>query len=172
MARHIWWCEGGGDRAWLVIDSVFLCTPVKGFWACLGNLPPHLPRRPETWISLCNLMLKLRGISRSSAILGSDTPQSNNRKGNSIHFPWETWCQTRYWRLLQATTAYTRACTDAKAALAPQLSGVTRVHHWHSARGLSVLYSKIWQVSCTSIDMGPFVFYHTTKNLCKYINVI
>ena len=29
-----------------------------------------MPRRPETWVSLCNLMLKLRGISRSSAILG------------------------------------------------------------------------------------------------------
>ena len=40
--------------------------------------------RPETWVSLCNLMLKLRGISRSSAILGSDSPQSNNRKDNSL----------------------------------------------------------------------------------------
>ena len=29
-------------------------------------------------------MLKLRGISRSSAILGSDSPQSNNRKDNSL----------------------------------------------------------------------------------------
>ena len=29
-------------------------------------------------------MLKLRGISRSSAILGSDNPQSNNRKDNSL----------------------------------------------------------------------------------------
>ena len=35
-------------------------------------------RRPETWVSLCNLMLKHRGISRSSAILRSDSPQSNN----------------------------------------------------------------------------------------------
>ena len=41
------------------------------------------PRRPETRVSLCNLMLKC-GILRSSAILGSDCPQSNNRKGN-IH---------------------------------------------------------------------------------------
>ena len=24
-----------------------------------------MPRRPETWVSLCNLILKLRGISRS-----------------------------------------------------------------------------------------------------------
>ena len=34
--------------------------------------------------SLCNLMLKLCGILRSSAILGSDSPQSNNRKDNSL----------------------------------------------------------------------------------------
>ena len=43
-----------------------------------------MSRRPETWVSLCNLMLKLRGISRSSAILGSDNPQSNNKKDNSL----------------------------------------------------------------------------------------
>ena len=47
-------------------------------------------RRPETWVSLCNLMLKLRGISRSSAILGSDNPQRNNMKGNPIHSPCES----------------------------------------------------------------------------------
>ena len=33
---------------------------------------------------LCNLMMKLGGISRSSAILGSDSPQSNNRQDNSL----------------------------------------------------------------------------------------
>ena len=43
-----------------------------------------MSRQPETWVSLCNLMLKLRGISRSSAILGSDSPQSNNGKDNSL----------------------------------------------------------------------------------------
>ena len=46
-----------------------------------------MPRRPETWGSLCNLLLKNRGISRSSAILGSDSPQSNNSKDN---FLWVT----------------------------------------------------------------------------------
>ena len=46
--------------------------------------PPDMTRRRETWVSLCNLMLKLRGISRSSAIFGSDSPQSNNRKDNSL----------------------------------------------------------------------------------------
>ena len=43
-----------------------------------------MPRRPETWVSLCNLMLKLCGISRSSAILGSDSPHKDNRKNNSL----------------------------------------------------------------------------------------
>ena len=43
-------------------------------------------------------------------------------KGNSIH--------------LKATTAYTSACTDAGAALAPLLNGGTRVRHLKSARGL------------------------------------
>ena len=43
-----------------------------------------MPRRPETWVSLCNLMLKHRDISRISAILGSDSPQGNNRKDNSF----------------------------------------------------------------------------------------
>ena len=82
-----WWCEGGGDRAYWVIESVFLRSPDKGFWACLGDIPPDMLRRPETWVSLCNLMLKLCGILRSSAILGSDSPQSNNRKD---HFLWVT----------------------------------------------------------------------------------
>ena len=41
-------------------------------------------RRPETWVLLCNLMLKHRGILRSSAILGSDSPQSKNRKDNPL----------------------------------------------------------------------------------------
>ena len=70
--------------AWWVIESVFIRSPDKGFWACLGNLPPDMPRQPEIWVSLCNLMLKLRGISRSSAILGSDSPQSSNRKDNPL----------------------------------------------------------------------------------------
>ena len=117
-----WWCEGERDRAWWVIERVFLRSPNKGFWACLGDLLPYMPRRPETWVSLCNLMLKLCG----SAILWSDSPQSSNRKGNSIHPPWETWCQTLYWRLFKATTAYTSACTDARAALA-----LMRELNWH-----------------------------------------
>ena len=84
-----WWCDGGGDRAWWVIESVFFRLPDKEFWACLGDLPPDIPRRPEIWVSLCNVMLKLHGISRSSAILRSDSPQNNNMKGNSMHSPYE-----------------------------------------------------------------------------------
>ena len=48
------------------------------------DIPPDMPRRPETWVMLCNLMLKLCGISRSFAILGSDSPQTNNREDNSL----------------------------------------------------------------------------------------
>ena len=103
-----------------------------GFWACLGDLPPDMPRRPETWVSLCNLRLKLRGISRSSAIIGSDSPQSNNRKDNCL---WVTPfiplqrpnVKHAIAGYFEATTAYTSASTDARAALAPQLSGETRV---------------------------------------------
>ena len=112
-----------------------------GFWACLGDLPPDITRRPETWVSLCNLMLKLRGISRSSAIIGSDSPQSNNRKDNCL---WVTLfiplqgpnVKHAIAGYFKATTAYTSASTDARAALAPQWSGGTRVRHWQSARRL------------------------------------
>ena len=114
------WCEGGGDRAWWVFESVFLRSPDKGFWACLGDLPPDMPRRPETLFSLCNLIL------RRSAILRSDSPQSNNMKGNYIHSRERPNANTHYCRLFKATTAYTSACTDAGAALALLLSGGTR----------------------------------------------
>ena len=43
---------------------------------------------------------------------------------------------TRHCRLFKATTAYTSACTDARAALAPQLSGGPRVPHLQYARRL------------------------------------
>ena len=79
-----WWCEGWGDGAWWVIESVFLRSPDKGFWVCPGDLPPDMPRRLETWVSLCSLMLQLRCISPSSAILGSDSTQSNKREDNSL----------------------------------------------------------------------------------------
>ena len=41
-----------------------------------------------------------------------------------------------YCRLFKTTTAYASVCTDAGAALAPLLSGGTRVRHWQSARRL------------------------------------
>ena len=123
---------GWGDRAWRVIESVILRSPDKGFWACLGELFPDMPRQPETWVSLCNSMLKLRSISHRSAIPESDSPQSNNSKGNFIHPTWKTSCQLC--RLFKATTAYTSACIDADAALAPLLSRETKVRHWQSVR--------------------------------------
>ena len=46
-----WWCEGGGDRAWWVIESVFLRSPDKGFWACLGDIPPD--------IAICSIYFRL-----------------------------------------------------------------------------------------------------------------
>ena len=60
--------------------SVLLRLPDKGFLAFLEDLPSDMPRRPETWVLLCKLMLKLHGISHNSAILGSDfdSPKSNN----------------------------------------------------------------------------------------------
>ena len=100
-----------------------------------------MPRRPETWVSLCNLMLKLRDISRSSAFIVSHSYQSNNRKDNCIRVtpfiplerPNVKHAIDDYFK---ATTAYTSASTDARAALAPQLSGGARVRHWQSARRL------------------------------------
>ena len=99
-----WWCEGAGDRAWRVIESVFLRSPNKGFWTCLGVLPPPpgMPRRLETWVLLCNLMLKFRGISRSSAILRTDSPQRNNRMDNSLWVTPFIPCERR-WHLMSIT---------------------------------------------------------------------
>ena len=74
-------------------ESVFFHSPDTGFLACLWDLPPDMSIRSDICVSLGNLLLKLRGISRSSVILESDSPQSDNRKGNSIHSSWETWCQ-------------------------------------------------------------------------------
>ena len=80
-------CNAVQYIAMRLIESVFFRSPNKGFWACLGDLPPDMPRQPETWVSLCNFLLKLCGILRSSAILESDSPQNNNRKDNSIQSP-------------------------------------------------------------------------------------
>ena len=70
-----------------LLTAFFVRSPDKGFWASQGDLPPDMPRQPVTLVSLCNLMLKIRGIPHSSAILEPDSPQCNNRKGNSIHPP-------------------------------------------------------------------------------------
>ena len=46
-----------------------------------GSTPRHAQMAGDLGFAV---MLKLRGILRSSAILGSDSPQSNNRMENSL----------------------------------------------------------------------------------------
>ena len=84
------------------------------------------PRHAQTAGDLGFAVQFNAGISHSSAILGSDNPQRNNRKGNSIHSPCER----------PNVIKHASASTDAGATLAPLLSGGTRVHHWQSARSL------------------------------------
>ena len=77
-----------------------------------GSTPRH--------VSLCNLMLKLCCISRSSAILGLDSPQSNNRKDNSL---WVTpFIPRERPNVKHAIAVFLRLpqSTPAPAALAPQ----------------------------------------------------
>ena len=59
--------------------------------------------------------------------IGRVTPSISRERPND---------NTRYRRLFKATMAYTSACTDAGAALAPLLSGGTSVCHSQSARRL------------------------------------
>ena len=68
------------------------------------------PRRLETWVSLYNLMMKHRGISRSSDILVSDSPQSNKKKDNNL-------CETPF---------IPRERPNVKHAIA----GYLRLTHW------------------------------------------
>ena len=59
-----------------MIESVFLHSPDKRFWVCLGDLPPDMPRYTK----------------HSSAILGSETPKVTIHvaEGNSIHLTRES----------------------------------------------------------------------------------
>ena len=66
-----------------LLGAFSFARPIRGSGMSRGSTPDML-RSPESWVSPCNLMLKLRGISHSSAILGSDSPQSNNRKHNFL----------------------------------------------------------------------------------------
>ena len=120
---YSWWCEGGGDRAWWVFESVFRRSPDKGSYkGDKGDIPPDMPRRPQTWVSLCNLMLKLCSISRSSVILGSDSPRSNNRKDHSL---WVTpFIPRERPNVKHAIAGYSRL---PRPTSAPSLM---RVQHW------------------------------------------
>ena len=122
-----WWCEGGGDRAWWVMESVFLRSPDKGFWACLVDLPPDIPRRPETWATVCNLMLAFRTAPLSSGRIvprvtivrvSPFIPSDRTNVRHSI---------VGYSRLPRPTPA------PALMRVLHWLSGGTRVHHWQSA---------------------------------------
>ena len=53
-----WWCESRGDRAWWVIQSVFLRSPKKGFW---GFTHRHAQAAGNLGFAM-KFMLKLRGI--------------------------------------------------------------------------------------------------------------
>ena len=55
--------------------SVFLHSPNKGFWACLGDLPSGMPRRPET-----PFFSKAAPLSS-----GQIVPRVTIAKGNSIN---------------------------------------------------------------------------------------
>ena len=81
----------------------------------IGDLPPDIPRRP-----LSSGRIVPRVTTGRVTFIPRERPNAN----------------TSYCRLLKATTAYTSVCTDAGAALAPLLSGGTRVRHWQSARRL------------------------------------
>ena len=80
-------------------------------------------------------MMKLCGISRSSAILGSDSPQSNNRKDHSL---WVTpFIPRERPNVKHDIAGYLRLPRPTSApALMRVLSGGTRVCHWQSARRL------------------------------------
>ena len=79
-----WWCEGGGDRAWWVIESVFLRSPDKGCWACPGDIPPGMPRRPETWVFPVQFNAESLWHFAQLRYPRVDSLQSNNRKDNSL----------------------------------------------------------------------------------------
>ena len=112
----------------------FLRSPDKGFCACLGDLPPDMPRQPETWVSLCNLMLAFRTAPLSS---GRIIPrETTGRVTPFIPCVRDLMSSNTLLPIILGFNAYTSASTDAGAALAPLLSGSTRVHHWQSARRL------------------------------------
>ena len=76
------WCTDDDVRVGVIghgglLRAFSFARPIRGSGHVWGYIP-------ETWVSKYNLRMKLCGISRSSAILGSDSPQSNNRKDHSL----------------------------------------------------------------------------------------
>ena len=60
---------GWGDIAWWVFESVHL--PNKGFWACLGDLPPGMPKRPKLPIILYRTFVPFSLGLRFSCVINS-----------------------------------------------------------------------------------------------------
>ena len=85
-----WWCEGGGDRAWWVIESVYLRSPNKGFLEYLGDLPPDMPRWQETWVLLCKLMLKSVAFRAAPLSSGRIVPRVTIGRVTPFIPSWET----------------------------------------------------------------------------------
>ena len=51
-----------------------------------GFYPQPCPDNPRFWFVLCILLLKRRGLSLASIIIGSDSPQSNNSQREGSKF--------------------------------------------------------------------------------------
>ena len=67
-----------------LLRAFSFARPIRGAEHVQGIYPQACPDGRRLEFSLCNLMPNLCGILRSCAILGSDSPQSNNRKDNSL----------------------------------------------------------------------------------------
>ena len=81
-----------------VFESVCFRFPNKGFRACLGDLPPDMP---ETWVSLCNLMLKLtptRSIIHKCILFHTET------RGGGVFLDPQIYDFTWYMYILETTS--------------------------------------------------------------------
>ena len=105
-------------------------SPDKGFWACLGDLPPDGLRLGFRCAIYCCNSVAFRAHPLSSgrivcrATMGRVTPFIPVR---------DLMSSTCYCQLFKATTACTSASTDARAALSPHSCEGTRVRLWQSA---------------------------------------
>ena len=91
------------------MTAFFLRSPNKGFWACL--LPPAMPRRPETWVSLCNLssgrIVPRVTITRVTPFIPHERPIVKHSIASYLRLPrhipvsaliWDLHWRTRHWQ--------------------------------------------------------------------------